>query len=322
MNDKTEKSNSNSNFSGQSSIPSCGDELRNELYKLDQLNAGESLVIEELGNDEYHSNGWLSKSKIGAFLRSPSYFFKRYISKTIQPYTSDQLALGSLVHSCFECVGGFEEWAEQHTTVDQALCTQAGAISKRKLDEARELAGDNTPISPKDFAIVRSIWESAQSNTEIVDIINGTIDREVSGFHVTKDGHQIQARYDGRHFDGFLFDWKTTREVKPLETFYHSVLEYRYDLQEAFYRLIFSECSLIDPDTPMKFILLSTQGEYECQVVTLPQVIVDRARDEIQPALDDIARRLSSDDWLPEGYGATNELWFPAAMTTSFIMEE
>ena len=125
------------------------------------------------------------------------------------------------------------------------------------------------------------------------------------------NGHRARSRVDGATAEVF-YDLKTTREKRPLETFWRAVQDFHYDIQAAVYRIA-AEAIGYEPHS-MRFICTSTVWPYLCEVAYLPDALVDRAHDKVLRLADELAARKDMDHWLPDSYGQVHELWVPARM--------
>jgi hypothetical protein len=124
------------------------------------------------------------------------------------------------------------------------------------------------------------------------------------------NGDRLKCRFDAITSDGLALDLKTTREADILSGFWKSVVDFKYHLQDAWYRRGMEACGM-EP-APLRFIVISTSLPHDCQVVTLPDAVVAEGQRLMDRALADLRLRESLDWWLPDTHGEVVELQFPA----------
>ena len=188
--------------------------------------------------------------------------------------------------------------------------TSTGLVGK----EAEKWAKNEAPegavvVGPKERAQIFAEVAAIKGNPAAADLIAQVTGHEISVRWETADGHRLKCRADAVTPDVWL-DLKTTREADILADFWKSVLQFRYHLQDAWYRCGMEACGM-DP-APLQFIVVSTSLPHDCQVVTLPPVVVAEGKRLMDRALADLRLREDLDYWLPDQHGEVVELQFPA----------
>jgi hypothetical protein len=271
--------------------------------------AGQAVLHSGVPNAVYHARAEWSKSQLYDFRRrGPRWFCARHVEKTAPPYSSAALSRGTLVHACLE-IGSLAFWRAAVTVPDKYL-TPAGAISFSKESKAwqEDQGPDAILVPPADAHAIRQILRELYANRAARDIYARVAEHELSCIYKRPDGHAIRCRFDAVLDDGSIIDYKTSKEEHPLKTWASSAIDLGYHYQDALY----SQCAAAAGLIPgMTFVVLSTTS-YEVQVVTLPRHAVEPCHRWITEDLDEIAERLATGNWLPEGYGEVNELAVPS----------
>ncbi len=271
---------------------------------------GEPLILRGLSNEAYHSRPEHSKSPLWAFRRhGPVWYYEQYIARSHAPFASDSLARGTLVHLVFEL--GWPEFQRRVVRVPAEYCTATGTLSAGKEAKAwlADQPSDAILLTPADEAVINGIWKQANDNAAVREVIDSVEESELSVCWLREDGHALRCRFDAITSDGRLIDWKTTREARPLESWWKTALEHGYHYQQSLYEQGALEAGI--SDQPMTFVVLSTTPPYQVQAVTLPHQLVARCDQWITDDLEEIALRTEMGNFLPEGYGKTHEIVFP-----------
>ncbi len=259
-------------------------------------------------NADYHADEtYRSVSRIKTFLDSPTLYHSRYIARTLPQQSSPAMDHGTLLHSWLE--RGDALLADIAVPPESTL-TGTGLVGK----EAKKWAADNfgpdaVVVSPKERAQLHLEIESIRRNPAAMELIDDIREHELSIRWETPDGHRLKCRADAVT-SNFFIDLKTTREPDVRAGFWKSVLDYRYHLQDAWYRRGMEALGM--EARPLRFIVVSTSHWHDCQVVYLPQQVMAEGERLMEKALADIRLRERLDWWLPDQHGEVAELWFPA----------
>ena len=265
-------------------------------------------------NADYHSDEtYRSCSRVKTFLDSPHLYHKRYISKVLPPYQSSALDHGTLMHRWLEEGDAF---LETLVSPPQDTLTSTGQVGKdaKKWAENEAPAGA-TVVGPKERAQILAEVAAIRANPAASELIDQITDREVSIRWVTGDGHRLKCRADAITPDVWI-DLKTTSDEDILSQWPASCIKFKYHLQDAWYRLGMEACGR-EP-SPLRFIVISTSVSHDCEVVTLPDIVVAEGRRLMDRALADLKLREDLDWWLPDHHGEVIELKFPAYLLRSF----
>lgn len=254
--------------------------------------------------DETHR----SCSRVKTFIDSPALYHKRYIAKTLPPFSNSALDHGTLLHRWFEEGDAFLDLL---VSPPADTLTDTGLVGKKAQDWAKNHAPEGAVVvSPKERVQILAEVAAIEGNPAASDLLSRITEHEISVYWQTADGHRLKCRFDALTSDGLVLDLKTTREEDILADFYDSVLRFKYHLQDAWYRCGMEAMGL-EPK-PLHFIVISTSVAHDCHVVTLPAEVVAAGKRLMDTALADLRLREDLDWWLPETHGEVVELSFPA----------
>lgn len=264
---------------------------------------------------EYHSDEThRSTSKIKTLLDSPVLYYQRYVTKSLPSPFSSAMSHGTLMHEWME---KGEAFLETLVSPPESTLTATGLVGK----EAKKWAENEAPagatvVSPQEHEQVLAEVAAILANPAAKELIDDLRYHELSVRWQRPDGHRLKCRYDGLTSSGLAVDLKTTKDENIHRDWYSTVLRYHYHLQDAWYRSGLEACGLA-PE-PLRFIVVSTTAAHDCQVVTLPEVVVNEGRRLMELALADIRVREDFDMWLPDAHGEVRELKFPEHVLRSF----
>jgi len=265
-------------------------------------------------NADYHADEThRSCSRVKTLLDSTTLYHQRYVAKTLPPYQSSALDHGTLMHRWLEEGDAFLETLVSPPPDTLTATGQVGKEAKKWAEN--EAPAGATVVGPKERAQILAEVAALKANPAAVELIDAIIDHEVSVRWTTPQGDRLKCRYDARTPDVWI-DLKTTSDEDIRSQWPASVIRFKYHLQDAWYRLGMEACGL-EP-RPLHFIVVSTSISHDCQVVTLPEVVVAEGRRLMDRALADLRLREDLDWWLPDHHGEVFELEFPAYLLRSF----
>lgn len=257
----------------------------------------------------YHANEThRSCSRVKTFLDGPTLYHKRYVAKTLPPFSSAAMDHGTLLHRWLE---EGDTFLELLVAPPESTLTATGLVGK----EAEKWAKNEAPagsvvVGPKERAQILAEVEAIKSHPAARSLIERIAENEVSVYWQTDDGYRLKCRLDGLTSDGIVIDLKTTRDESIRSDWWGSMLKFRYHLQDAWYRRGMEAMGL-EPK-PLHFIVISTSISHDCEVVTLPPLVVAEGRRLMDKALADLRLREDLDWWLPDSHGEVIELPIPA----------
>jgi hypothetical protein len=165
---------------------------------------------------EYHAHPALSRSQISDFLRSPLFFYKKHVEKSIIEPPRTEFAFGNLVHTLL---------LEPHKLDAEFL------IADCKTRHATNVYTEAVAQADKENKILVLSKEVEDAklmlNNIKLDLSKATV--EMSYFFQQSD-IAFKCRPDIIMNDGQIIDLKTTSSAK-FDDFTYSVSKYDYDLQ-------------------------------------------------------------------------------------------
>jgi hypothetical protein len=258
-------------------------------------------------NADYHADeAYRSCSRVKTLLDSPLLYHQRYIAKSLPPFTSSAMELGTLLHSWMELGDTF---LETLVAPPSEMLTDTGLVGKKAQTWAKDHVPEgSTLVSPKQRSQILAAVHAVLGNPAAVEELEQVTAHEVSVRWVSHDGHFLKCRYDAGTPTHWI-DLKTTSEEDIEASFWSSVLKFKYHLQDAWYRRGMEACGM--EAAPLRFIVVSTSPTHDCQVVTLPDVVVAEGQRLMDNALAELRVREDLDWWLRDSHGEVHELPFP-----------
>ena len=260
-------------------------------------------------NDEYHGDRkYRNCSSAKVALESIPIYYARCVARTLPSPSNDGIRFGSLLHDWFEQGDSIRaKWA----VPPASTLTPTGLLGKdaKKWLENEAPAGA-TLVTPSVYAQLEGAIAAIEAHPAAVELMRRIVERELSVRWETDEGYLLRCRFDALTSDGWVVDLKTTREDDILANFWKSVIDFKYHVQDAWYRRGMVACGM-DP-APLRFIVVSSGPSHDCQVVTLPDALVREGERLMDKVLAELRLREDLDWWLPDQHGEVVELPVPA----------
>lgn len=256
----------------------------------------------------YH--GWPepSASHLKCLAEGPVQYYERFLSGASFP-ESPAMAYGTLLHLWGEVTE--QEFWPRVVRASKQHSTSAGGLNAAGKEWAREQDDDKIVVSQADHDKLWAQTRQILANPASRELLEQSVDREFNVRWALPNGHRMRCRCDGATSEVW-YDIKTTREAKPLETFGWACHRFHYQIQAAVYAS--AAVAIGYEPHSMRFIATSTVPPYICEVVYLPDHVVERAYHKVLALTEELAARKEMDHWLPESYGQVHELRVPNAM--------
>ena len=275
--------------------------------QMSDAQASQSAVIDHSTNEEYHSWSEVSCSQLKQLRESPLAFFYRHVEKSQAQKSSPALTYGSLLHEWAE-LGSDEFWPKVVIAPDR-VCTATGSFGAKAKPWLDELEDGAIPISPSDYKQLRMQTHQIYANSAARNLLVNAVDREFN-IRWTWNNHECRCRVDGATRQVF-YDLKTTRDARILKDFGRSAIKFGYHMQAAMYGAAAIAAGW--PEHRMEFIVTSTTWPHECEVVRLPNHVMEEGRVTCLRLLAELRHRKEWDAWHPNTYGKVHELNCPTA---------
>lgn len=242
-------------------------------------------IIDDLPNDDYHRGPGVSSSELKTVLKSPAHY--KYASENPRPQTP-QMALGTAAHALIlepdKTPVVCEPEVNKRTNAGKAELAafheeHAGKIicSKEQYDHAIGMR-DSVLMHPS-ASVLFAAGKAEQSHFWL-DEITGELCKKRDDWYNTD--HEV------------IVDLKTTSDASR-EAFLRAVVNFRYDLQEAYYR----EGSR-QTDTPVQefiFVVVENTPPYAVAIYTLPEELKHKGDIMWRRALDTLHECKITDTW-------------------------
>ena len=236
-----------------------------------------------MSNAEYHAHKAIGKSGLDLIAKSPAHF--RYAPKR---EATRAMVLGTATHMAvlepsrfaaeFVTLPGVDD---RRSAIYKQAVAQRGEESVLTGTEADRIAGMAT-----------AVW----SNQYLAGILEAPGQAEVSIFATDPvTGVQVKIRPDWLSADGLCLDLKTSSDASD-GGFGKSVANYRYHVQEAFYRDVF-QWFTGEKMRGFEFPVVESEAPHCCTVMRLPDDAVQYGRKLYRENLNTFARCLESGIW-------------------------
>lgn len=251
-------------------------------------------------NEAYHADiKRIGKSGLDLVHQSPAHYYARYLDPNREwEEQTPELLLGSLIHTAI--------LEPEKLTLDYVVAPKVDRRTKVGKDEWDVFLQMN---KGKDF-VTQDQWDIAQRIRDAVykhpvarELLEmpGEVEQVLNwSIPVTlQNGKPLmvpcKAKPDKRLQANIILDVKSTKDAKP-EHFARSVVNYRYDVQAAWYRDGHNYSLGADIDA-FVFIAVEKEPPFGVSVVYVPEQIFELGRKKYQRDLAVYAEALNSNQW-------------------------
>lgn len=283
---------------------SAGNEARS-LHGLDALQASPGLNDEgSESGDSYHAhNAWVvTSTSLRDFLKSPAYYYNKYVSRVIPNEETEAMRFGSAFHQAVLEPDKFEQnyYADRYrrnTRESKALAAEM--VGKERLTEHEHALCE---------LMAKIAWEHPTAQEECR---TGVVEHPIMA--KMRNGLTVKCKPDLINERG-IYDLKSMG--KPINMFGEHAFALNYHIQAAFYTgvLIGSHDAL---KRDFNFWVVTKRAPYQCGFFRISWVECANVwREVCVPALNDLARLLRSDEWHDSNNGNIDRtLHIPAKLT-------
>ena len=285
---------------------------------MNELRTGQGTII-RYGEPirAYHDDRkWYDSTNLKLLDESTFEFYDRVIKKPVASSEDEAtscstipegLMLGTHWHEDIREHGpdGFKRFADTVAIIPDRYCRADGTTSTSRASREwfdRQIADGTKYVSKKHFETLKLMDERFKMNMAAMKyehVPQESLLREV-GIRWKHMGVPLKVRPD-LISRGRLLDYKTTRDTNPARSFQRAVWKYKYDLSAVMYEIGCEAAGLASG--PMIFVVTSTVGDCQTQVMTLSDKQLASARDRFQGMVANLKQRLDDGDWVPAGYG-------------------
>lgn len=213
---------------------------------------------------------------------------------------------GSVVDRAIPMVVAGVALADHFAVVPEEVLSSGARRGKAYTDWVADNA-DKTVLSGEDWWRLQRIVRNVTRHPRASEILAATTDMQATFRHVDSHGHKRKALIDGLTPD-FVWDFKTTSSDWP--QLWRSCDSYGYIWQAAWYVDAAMACGM--DHHQLRFVFVQTSKPHAVRVRTLPEELVERARDQIRVTLDQIRLRRELGVYSSPEDDEECELEFPA----------
>lgn len=238
-------------------------------------------------DEQYHRSGAYGSTLISTFIKSPALAHRIMTGAWRSPETA-AMRFGRLFHHRMDPTFAFDQHFRVGPDVDKRTKAWQAAEAQAKEDGL-------VLVDVDDLAKADAMRASVLANPVAASLLSGA--EHEAGFRMAAPhgGFQVQCRADVLHRWNHLADLKTTGDV---DDFGNSVATYGYHRQAALYRWLVSHAcggALL----PFSFIVVEKDPPlFRSRVIDLDEDYLAIGWQEVEAALVDIGRRMTSGDWL------------------------
>ncbi len=260
----------------------------------------------DMSNDDYHASAGISKTHLDTIWKhSPRHYWHRYVNPNREPEEkTPALINGSAIHTAALEWERFKRYYVETPTFNRRLKTEREAYNRFIEGHAGQIA-----LGHADYEMAVNIRRAISRHPVASGLLSGGF-AEQSCFAIDPDtGELIKCQPDYISADfSYAVDLKTTNDASPTE-FARSVANYRYPVQEAWYRRVIKAAVGVEPEKYV-FIAVEKEEPYAIGIYTLTRSDVNIAAAAAQRDFDEIVKHRALDQWPDYGY-QINELVLP-----------
>jgi hypothetical protein len=220
-----------------------------------------------MADASYHAKPGLSFHSLQDFKKSPAFYYRKHILKSIPRTTSAAMEFGTAVHMA---VLEHPRFCETYITAPEDMLTPTGGIKDNKDSRAwLDSIKPQVPLSPKDMARITAM-RSACLEHDVASAILKDCVTEAERF-VNRDGVTIKGCADILHGNG-VYDLKTIDDLANAE---ESIELFGYTEQLAWYRKLFDVAHV-------GIIFVESKEPYrvKCMRPTLDKLMIAQEKNE------------------------------------------
>lgn len=258
-----------------------------EDFKNDLENGTLNGFYANVPNEDYHKSQGISKSGLDLIHKSPAHY---KFSPPRKP--SAAMHIGTAIHTAILEPVVFER--------DYMCLENIDDKRKSEYKEAVKEFGKDFVLTASESANIKGMQEALTLNHDANQLINSIEYAELSCYATDSAGILLKCRFDGLTSDGVAIDLKKTRDASA-RGFSKSVAEYRYHVQEAFYRHVYALAAGV-PLERFVFIAVEDNAPYYSKVWQLDSEAANIGLHEANKDIQAYTKAYNDNYWpLPDG---------------------
>ena len=257
----------------------------------------------------YHAIKALSNSSLSVLKRSPTEFYKRFITGEMKGQESDAMLLGSAVHMLALEPERFDaEYVVLDGPINESKKPPGpyGRDTKafQKWLDAEMMQQTRKVLVREEFAESLAIAKAFQSHPEIMAIMASRAEKLFESEYSMQYEGSCNFRVDLKCKIDFvcpaerlIVDLKTSHEPSPYAWSWHAE-DFGYHRQAA----IYSDAMEAKYGEPFRFLfgVVRSKEPYEAAVYELDAESIQRGRVEYESLIEEYVNRKAKNDWLSE----------------------
>lgn len=254
--------------------------------------------------DEYHNHppDVITSSSLRDFLKSPHYYYNRYVARILPGESTESLSFGTAFH---------------HAVLEPQLFNELYYSDpfRGNTKQSKQLAADfpgKIRLTQHSYELCTALAKIAWNHpTAQEECSHGTVERPVQA--KLKNGLTVKCKPDLINELG-VYDLKSLG--KPLNMFSEHAFSLSYHIQAAFYTgVLFGAKEQLHRD--FNFWVVTKRQPYQCGFFRIPwEECMNVWKEVCIPALNDLAKFLKSDEWAEDSRGSIDKtIHIPAKLT-------
>lgn len=242
-------------------------------------------IYENMPAATYHAHPSISKSGLDLIARSPAHY-----RLALQREETRNMMIGSATHAAILEPERYASYYVVARDADDRRCKAWNAAAK-------DVPGaDERLLTGPEGLRIETMANAVRSNPHFAELLNAGGRAELSVFATDPEtGVQVRIRLDWLTNDLRALDLKTTQDLRNDE-FLRSVWDYRYHVQEAFYRDVF-KWATGEELRDWRFGAIESTVPHVCSLVSLPPDLLLAGRIAYRRDLNRYAECLAKDQW-------------------------
>lgn len=252
---------------------------------------------------EYFDHPAWNHSAVKLLPNEPELFYGRHIAKVWPFEPTAEMDLGTILH-------GAVLLGEPLPIIPASALNGDGHRKGAQWKEWKD-SHPGPALTEKEAEPLAAMLASVRGNAYAVKLLDAMGRTEEALFSTDATGLPLKGKVDKiAQFgvDSVLVDLKTTKDPSP-DGFAKACATFAYHRQAAWY-LDLAERNDIDAEAFL-FIAVRNVAPYECVVYECSGEMIEQGRNENRAALDDLWRRLETNDWHSASHGKVNILDLP-----------
>lgn len=255
------------------------------------MSVGELTISATISNDEYHRLPGVSNTKLGVFINDVRQYYYQYLSGRYVEVPQDHFDFGTCVHSI-----SLEGDESKIVVIPTEVLAKNGARIGNAWKDFEAANSGRIMLKADDYRAVMRCVEEIR-NHPVAGALLAAPGYTERMFQAHVNGMLLRCKPDKIcQWNGktIVVDLKTTTD-STADKFVKSIDRFGYHRQEYFYRKVLEANGLfVDA---FVFIAVGDSEPHCVDCYELDSEWLEFAASEVEPALEDLSRRMTNNDW-------------------------